>query len=35
VPTLDSDRPPSPDIIAIAQLIEGGDLDRACVMKVN
>jgi histidine ammonia-lyase len=35
VPALDGDRPPSPDIEAIAQLIARGDLERACEMKVN
>jgi histidine ammonia-lyase len=35
VPTLERDRPPSPDIIAIAAMIEAGDLDRACTRKVN
>jgi histidine ammonia-lyase len=35
VPTLVSDRPPSRDIQQIARLIESGDIDRACAMKVN
>jgi histidine ammonia-lyase len=35
VPTLASDRAPSRDIHAISRLIERGDLDRACAMKVN
>jgi histidine ammonia-lyase len=35
VPMLASDRPPSRDIREISRLIEGGDLDRACAMKVN
>ena len=35
VPTLDVDRPPSRDIAAIAQLVERGEIDRACAMKVN
>jgi histidine ammonia-lyase len=35
VPTLASDRAPSRDIHAISRLIESGDLDRACAMKVN
>jgi histidine ammonia-lyase len=35
VPTLDDDRPPSPDLIAIARLIASGELERACPMKVN
>jgi histidine ammonia-lyase len=35
VPTLASDRPPSADIQEISRLIESGDIDRACGMKVN
>jgi histidine ammonia-lyase len=35
VPMLASDRPPSRDIREISRLIESGDLDRACAMKVN
>jgi len=35
VPTLGSDRPPSRDIREISRLLESGDLDRACAMKVN
>jgi histidine ammonia-lyase len=35
VPTLDTDRPPAPDIETIATLIARGELDRACAMKVN
>ena len=35
VPTLDDDRPPSRDIDAITVMIERGDLDRACAMKVK
>ncbi|HEY1307700.1 MAG TPA: histidine ammonia-lyase [Vicinamibacterales bacterium] len=35
IPTLDRDRPPAHDIVAIAAMIEAGDLDRACEMKVN
>jgi histidine ammonia-lyase len=35
VPMLASDRPPSRDIHEISRLIESGDLDRACAMKVN
>ena len=35
VPTLDTDRPPSTDIDAIANLIARGDLDRSCPVKVN
>jgi histidine ammonia-lyase len=35
VPTLERDRPPSPDIARITAMIEGGDLERACALKVN
>ena len=35
VPSLDADRAPSRDITAIAAMIEAGDLDRACPVKVN
>jgi histidine ammonia-lyase len=35
VPTLAADRPPSRDIQEISRLIESGDIDRACAMKVN
>src|SRR5688500_15947582 len=35
VSTLEEDRPPSNDIDGIAQLIERGDLERACGVKVN
>ena len=35
VPTLDEDRPPSPDINEIVTMIESGELERACAMKVN
>jgi histidine ammonia-lyase len=35
VPTLERDRPPSHDIAQITALIEAGDLERACVMKVK
>ena len=35
VPVLDDDRPPAPDINAITQLIESGELERACAMNVN
>jgi histidine ammonia-lyase len=35
VPPLEEDRPPSHDIAAISRLIEAGELDRACAMKVN
>jgi histidine ammonia-lyase len=35
VPTLESDRAPSRDITVIAAMIEAGDLDRSCPMKVN
>jgi histidine ammonia-lyase len=35
VPTLERDRPPSPDIAVITAMIEAGDLERACALKVN
>jgi histidine ammonia-lyase len=35
VRTLDDDRPPSPDIVAIAQLIERGELENACGVGVK
>jgi histidine ammonia-lyase len=35
VPILTADRPPSHDIHEISRLIESGDIDRACAMKVN
>jgi histidine ammonia-lyase len=35
VPVLEDDRPPAPDIDAITQLIESGELERACAMNVN
>jgi histidine ammonia-lyase len=35
VPTLTDDRAPAPDIAAIARLIEAGEVERACAMKVN
>jgi histidine ammonia-lyase len=35
VATLDRDRPPSRDIDAITAMIDAGDLDRACPLKVN
>jgi histidine ammonia-lyase len=35
VPTLERDRPPSADIARITALIEGGDLERACALKVK
>ena len=35
VPTLERDRPPSPDIARITAMIEAGDLERACAMKVK
>ena len=35
VPTLDHDRAPSPDIVAITDLIARGDLERATQLKVN
>ena len=35
VPTLERDRPPSPDIARITAMIEAGDLERACSLKVK
>jgi histidine ammonia-lyase len=35
VPPLEADRPPSPDIAAIAAMIAAGDIERACASKVN
>jgi histidine ammonia-lyase len=35
VPTLERDRPPSPDIAQITAMIEAGDLERACALKVK
>lgn len=35
VPTLDTDRPPSPDIEAVASLIERGALERACPLALR
>jgi histidine ammonia-lyase len=35
VPTLEGDRPPSRDIAQITAMIEGGDLERACALKVK
>jgi histidine ammonia-lyase len=35
VPMLDDDRPPSIDIDRITAIIQNGELDRACAMKVN
>jgi histidine ammonia-lyase len=35
VPPLEEDRPPSPDIAEITALIASGELERACVLKVN
>jgi histidine ammonia-lyase len=35
VPTLDRDRPPSPDVASITELIVAGEIERACAMKVN
>ena len=35
VPTLDRDRPPSPDIAAISKLITRGTLERACSVEVK
>jgi len=34
VPTLDDDRPPSPDIAAISGLIDDGALARACSLSL-
>jgi histidine ammonia-lyase len=35
VPTLTDDRPPSPDIEAISELIARGSLERACAIEVK
>ena len=35
VPTLERDRPPSYDIAQITAMIEAGDLERACALKVK
>jgi histidine ammonia-lyase len=35
VPTLERDRPPSHDIAQITAMIETGDLERACALKVK
>jgi histidine ammonia-lyase len=35
VPVLDDDRPPAPDIDAMTNVIERGELERACAMIVN
>jgi histidine ammonia-lyase len=35
VPTLERDRPPSYDIAQITSMIEAGDLERACALKVK
>jgi histidine ammonia-lyase len=35
VATLEHDRPPSPDILTITELIAAGEVERACAMKVN
>jgi histidine ammonia-lyase len=35
VPVLEHDRPPSPDLALITELIASGDLERACAMEVN
>jgi histidine ammonia-lyase len=35
VPTLTDDRPPAPDIEAIASLIANGALERACAAEVK
>ncbi|HLG58615.1 MAG TPA: histidine ammonia-lyase [Vicinamibacterales bacterium] len=35
VPTLARDRPPSPDIASITAMIDAGEVERACALKVN
>jgi histidine ammonia-lyase len=35
VPTLEHDRPPSPDLLTLGDLIAVGEVERACAMKVN
>jgi histidine ammonia-lyase len=35
VPTLDDDRPPAPDIIAISSMIESGEFENACGVRVK
>jgi histidine ammonia-lyase len=35
VSTLEEDRPPSRDLVEIAELIAHGDIERACAVKVN
>ena len=35
VPTLAADRPPSPDIETISQLITAGSLERSCAIEVK
>jgi histidine ammonia-lyase len=35
VPTLDDDRPPSPDIASITELIASGELENACAVRVK
>jgi histidine ammonia-lyase len=35
VPALEHDRPPSPDLASITELIASGDLERACAIEVN
>jgi histidine ammonia-lyase len=35
VATLESDRPPAPDLSTLTELIAAGDLERACALKVN
>jgi histidine ammonia-lyase len=35
VPMLDDDRPPSIDIDLMTVMIQSGELERACAMKVN
>ena len=35
VPTLDRDRPPAHDIAQITAMIDSGELERACALKVK
>jgi histidine ammonia-lyase len=35
VPTLDRDRPPAHDIAQITAMIDNGELERACALKVK
>jgi histidine ammonia-lyase len=35
VPALEHDRPPAPDLAAIADVIARGDLESACALNVN